>query len=143
MPSDTFRHTVAVPASPGDVWKALQQADTWSGIGPIDEVWDAEHDEDGGLLGYRWSAAAAGRIWKGTARLVDARRPERMTLTLRTDEMRGSITTDLSPGPVGTDLAVTLHAEATGMLATLFWGVVVQAIGRGFPKQVDGFRERF
>jgi carbon monoxide dehydrogenase subunit G len=143
MPADTYQHTTSVSAPPEAVWDALQHADAWAGIGPIDDVWDSEHDPDGTLAGYRWSANAAGRSWKGTARRTDASRPARMSLKLETDEMRGTITTDLVSGPAGTELTVTLRAEATGMLATLFWGVISSAIGRGFSRQVEAFGGRF
>ena len=66
MPSDSFSHTTTVSASPDAVYSSLQDPDTWKGIGPIDEVWDATHD-DGRLASFRWSARAAGRSWAGNA----------------------------------------------------------------------------
>ena len=143
MPADTFRHTVTVPALSATVRTALQEAETWAGIGPIDEVWAADHDDGGNLTGFRWSARAAGRRWEGAARLVETNRPHSMTLGLRTDEMAGSITCRLTPDHEGTTLSVVLRAEATGMTATLFWGVIATAIGRGFPVQVEAFGRRF
>ena len=67
MPSDTFSHTVTVSATPESIYSALQHPDTWRGIGPIDDVWDATHEGDR-LAGFKWSTRAAGKSWEGTAR---------------------------------------------------------------------------
>ncbi|NQV08035.1 SRPBCC family protein [bacterium] len=144
MPGDTFSHTAAVNADIPDIWSALQTADTWAHIGPVTKVWDERHDDDGNLAGYRWSADAAGRQWEGTARTEELLVGERMSLTLKSPELRGTLTTDLETTEDGiTQLTVTLEARAVGMLATLFWGVVKQAIGSGLPHQVDEFAARF
>jgi carbon monoxide dehydrogenase subunit G len=143
VPSGTFSHAVTVPAAPADVWTRLQDAETWSGIGPIDAVWDATHDGDGVIAGYRWSATAAGRPWKGTARTTDAVPDERLTLSLKSSEMRGTLTTEISPNGSGSHLTVTMKVETVGMLSTLFWSVVRTAMEHGLPKQVEVFGEKF
>jgi carbon monoxide dehydrogenase subunit G len=141
MASGTFAHTVTVDIEPDDVWGALQRAETWAGIGPIDEVWDAEHAADGSLRSYRWRADAAGRRWEGTAVTSDADPPDTMSMALETAEMRGTITVAVEGrGPAA--VTVTLEAEATGMLAALFWGVISAAISRGLPQQVEEFAAR-
>ncbi|HSG79232.1 MAG TPA: SRPBCC family protein [Acidimicrobiia bacterium] len=143
MPSGTFSHAVVVRARPADVWTRLQDAETWSGIGPIDDVWDATHGDDGVISGYRWSATAAGRSWKGTARTTEAVPEERLTLTLTSSEVRGTLTTKVSPTGEGSHLTVTLKVETVGMLSTLFWGVVRTAMEHGLPKQVEDFGAKF
>jgi carbon monoxide dehydrogenase subunit G len=143
VPSGTFSHAVAVPASPDEVWARLQAADTWSGIGPIDTVWDASHDDDGVIAGYRWSATAAGREWKGTARTASAVPGERLTLGLKSSEMQGTLTTEIAANGHGSHLTVTMKVETVGMLSSLFWGVVRTAMEHGLPKQVEEFGARF
>jgi len=132
---DTFSHTAPVKVARDRVWAALQEAATWSNIGPIDEVWDAEHADDGTLTSYRWSARAAGRIWKGTATTAETAPGERMRLDLVSPEIVGSIEVALH------DHRVTVSMEATprGMLATMFWGTVKGALERGLPDQVEAF----
>jgi hypothetical protein len=130
-----------VDVDPGAIWEALQQAQTWAGIGPIEEVWDAEHAADGSLSFYRWSADAAGRRWEGTATTTEAARPEYMTMALETAEMRGTITVGVEDeGPSA--VTVTLEAATTGLMASLFWGVISGAIERGLPRQVESFATR-
>lgn len=141
MASGRFTHTVTVAADPPAIWSALQRAETWAGIGPIDEVRDARHDAGGALRSYRWSADAAGRRWEGTATTTEAIPSERMTMALETTEMRGTITVSVQAGGPSA-VTVTLDAETTGMLATLFWGVISTAIKHGLPGQVEGFAAR-
>jgi carbon monoxide dehydrogenase subunit G len=143
MPSGTFSHHVVVAAAPDDVWSRLQEADTWSGIGPIDRVWEATHDGEGVISGYRWSATAAGREWKGTARTTSAVPGEHLTLGLKSSEMRGSLTTEIAPNGNGSHLTVTMKVETVGMLSSLFWGVVRSAMEQGLPRQVEDFGARF
>jgi uncharacterized protein YndB with AHSA1/START domain len=143
MPSSRFEHTATAAAPPDRVWAALQEADTWAGIGPIERVWDAVH-RDGMLAGYRWSTNAAGRRWEGSARTIEAVPGESITLALHSPEVNGSLTAALAAdGEDGTTVTVTLHAESVGLLSTMFWGAVAGAIGNGFPGHVEEFAARF
>lgn len=132
---DTFSHTAPVTAARDRVWEALQKADTWSNIGPIDDVWDAEHAEDGTLMSYRWSARAAGRSWKGTATTAETAPGRWMRLDLASPEIVGAITVELHHHRV----TVSMEAAPRGMLATMFWGTVREALERGLPRQVEAF----
>ena len=132
---DTFCHTATVNASPAEVWTALQRAETWKNIGPIEEVWDAEHDSEGSLTGYRWSAHAAGRTWKGHARTTESEREKRLHLALDSPEIHGMITVDIGTG----EITVSMIAEPKGPLATIFWGTVRRALQSGLPGQVEAF----
>ena len=143
MPAGTFSHAVSVPATPDTIWTRLQEAETWSGLGPIDDVWDAAHREDGVIDGYRWAATAGGRRWEGTARTAEVITGEKLTLSLRSSEMRGTLTTDISPNGGGSHLTVTMRVEAVGMLSTLFWNVVKTALDHGLSKQVEAFGAQF
>lgn len=142
MPSDTFSHTTTATASLDDIYAALQDPATWRGVGPIDDVWDATHDDDS-LASFRWSARAAGRSWEGTAeRISDAHAPS-MALLLDSPEIAGRITIDLAANGAGTDLTVTLLTQSKGLLAGMFWGVIADALRSGLPRQVDEFGGRF
>jgi len=142
VPSDTFTHTTNVTAAPDDVYAALQDPETWQGVGPIDSVWEAVSDE-GRLSSFRWSATAAGRSWEGSASRVDGVKPPSMGLALDSPEIAGRITIGLSTNGSGTDLTVTLVARSKGLLAGMFWGVIADALGSGFSGQVDEFGSRF
>lgn len=120
------------------VWQALQEPETWAGLGPITAVWDAEMSDDGHLAGFSWSADGPRKI-EGTATTLQALAPELMVMSLDATEIVGTLTTELQPDGRGTMLTVVLSVEAKGMLATLFFGVISEALGRGLPGQVDGF----
>jgi hypothetical protein len=132
---DTFTHTALVDAPKAAVWSALQRAETWKNIGPIEEVWDATHAEDGSLAGYRWSARAAGRTWKGVATTFESVREHRMRLALESPEIHGGITVDIGTGKI----TVSMDAAPKGALATMFWGTVRRALQSGLPAQVEAF----
>lgn len=142
MPSDTFTHSVSVEATPETIHAALQNPETWKGIGPIDDVWDASHHGDE-LAGFSWSARAAGKTWEGTARRSGDDGIDSMTLDLDSPEIGGSITVSVEPTDAGTSLTVTLDAHSKGLLAGMFWGVVANALRRGLARQVDSFGDRF
>ena len=139
MPISTFQHSVTTAANADSIWAALQDAATWGGIGPIEKAWDAEHDENGSLQSYRWSANAAGRPWKGTARTTAAAAGESMEMAIATKEIRGTVTIALTRDGESTDVTVKLQAEPAGMMATLFWGAVKETIASGFRQQVEEF----
>jgi hypothetical protein len=133
--ADTFSHTVPVGAPAARVWEALQDAQTWSNIGPIDAVWDSEHTADGTLARYRWSANAAGRSWKGTATTAEAHPGVRMRLDLTSSEIVGAIAVELHQDFI----TVSMEASPRGFLATMFWGTVKAALESGLPEQVEAF----
>jgi hypothetical protein len=137
MPLATFRHTAEAAAAPSDIWPTLQDAATWAAVGPISEVWDAEHDDEGALRSFRFRTEAGGRSWEGTARTVVAEAPEKMDLVLSTDEIRGRVGVELGLDGKRTLVSVRLEVEPAGMLATLFWSVVRQAISTGFKDGVE------
>ncbi|HSL82972.1 MAG TPA: SRPBCC family protein [Thermoanaerobaculia bacterium] len=142
MPHAGFEHHAAAPAPPDRAWAALQDAATWDGLGPIAGVWDAAHGEDGGLRSFRFRAAVAGRSFEGTARAAATRPGEEMTLRLDTGEVRAVLTAALSAAGDGTGVAVRLDVEPAGMLATLFWRVVRDAVASEFAPQVEALASR-
>ena len=142
MPSDTFSHTVTVSATPESIYSALQHPDTWRGIGPIDDVWDATHEGDR-LAGFKWSTRAAGKSWEGTARRGTDRAAGEMTLDLDSSEIAGTIAVTLEPEGDSTALTIKLSARSKGLLAGMFWGVVADTLRKGLPTQVEAFSQQF
>lgn len=142
MPPDSFSHTVAVAATPDDLWLALQDADTWEGIGPLDAVWDSSHDTEGTLTGYRWSVTAAGKRWEGTASRTALEPGRSLRLALDSSEITGAI--EVSIEAAGSSrLTVTLEASPKGVLATMFWGIVRDALRSGLETHVDAFAQTY
>lgn len=143
MPLATFRHSAASTAAAAGIWDALQAAEVWGGMSLIDSVSDAVQDEEGRLVSFQFTTTAGGRTWAGTAKTVVAVSGERMYLTLITKEIRGRIGIELINEAGQTTVSVRLEVEPAGMLATLFWGVVREAITSGFNRQVEQFAASF
>ena len=144
MPRASYAHTVTVPATAAATWERLQLADTWSRIGPVEKVWDEVIDAAGVLRSYRWSTRVGPREYTGTAKTTEAVPRELMRIALDAGELRGTLSTKLSPnGRNDTHLEVSLEIEPRGTLAILFFGVISDAVGRGLPSQVEGFAAAF
>jgi len=142
VPTDTFSHTAPASGSAGTIYSALQDPDTWKGIGPIDDVWDARHG--GELLeSFRWSARAAGRDWEGSARRTAHSEGSSITFSLDSSEIAGELSVQTRDTKVGAELTVTLTARSKGFLAGMFWGVISEALRDGFASQVTAFATRF
>ena len=138
MPRASFSHSVQLTSSAASAWDALQTATTWSGIGPVDEVWDAAHGADGTLDSFRWSAHVGPTKYQGSAVVAIADSPHHMKLNLDSSELTGSLITDIEEGD-SPFLAVTLEVVSKGTMASLFFPIIAEAIGRGLPDQVERF----
>lgn len=120
------------------MWAALQDAATWSGIGPVDDVWDAAHDEDGLLASFSWSAHVGPTKYKGSAKVTVAAEPHHMKLHLDSSELTGALIADIDEDESAT-LMVTLEVASKGAIASMFFPIIAEAIGRGLPQQVEEF----
>lgn len=138
VPKASFSHNVPLTKPPSEVWLALQDAATWSGIGPVDDVWDAAHDEAGGLESFQWSAHVGPTKYKGSADVAVAAEPHHMKLNLTSSELTGALIADIEAGD-SPALIVTLEVASKGALASMFFPVIAEAIGRGLPRQVEEF----
>lgn len=138
MPRASFSHNVELARSVQEVWETLQDAATWSGIGPVDDVWDPAHDDSDQLESFRWSAHVGPTKYKGSAVVAIADAPHHMKLNLDSSELTGSLIADLddSDPPI---LVVTLEVVSKGTMAALFFPLIAEAIGRGLPDQVEAF----
>jgi hypothetical protein len=144
MPSANSAHSVSVARSADDLWQLLQDADTWSNIGPVERVWDPVHDESGTLTSYRWSTTVAGRQYRGTATTISATPGSLMKLELDGGEVVGVLTTSLTPNaaPDHTTVEVALEVSSRGTLSAMFFPLIADAIDRGLPGQVEAFATR-
>ena len=125
------------------MWDRLQDPETWRRIGGIDEIWDADADGAGHLLGFKWRANAASRRIVGTARTTEMANPRLMIMALETGEMTGGITAEISPEQGATRLDVTLDFTSRGMIASLFFPLISTVLGEGLERQVDEFGASF
>ena len=140
MPRATFTHQATALAGTEEVWTALQTAETWANIGPVEDVRDPEIDDTGHLRSFRWSATVASRRYPATARVSKLAPNERMKLDLDAREVVGSLEAHLEPNGDGTTIVtVTLEVVSRGTLSTLFFPVVSEAIAKGLPTQVEHF----
>lgn len=142
MPSDAFQHTATAGTDPETVWAALQRASTWQGFGLMEETTD-EVVEDGHLRSFSWTAVAGGRRHQGRARVTAAEPGRSITLALDATEIAGEIVITLTPSGAGTGVTVHLTARSRGLLASMFWGIVAEALRRGLPEQVERFAATF
>ena len=135
MPRASFSHSVELTRPSDEVWLTLQDATTWSGIGPVDSVWEPVHADDGTLESFQWSAHVGPTSYKGSAVIAAAIAPTHMELSLDSSELKGSLIADIDDSePTG--LAVTLEVASKGTMGALFFPLIAEAIGRGLPEQV-------
>lgn len=142
MPESTFAHTAHAAATPAHIWNALQDAETWLGLGVMDAVSNPVV-EQGRLTSFNWTAVAAGTRHRGRSRTIDAVPGQLMVLALDSAEVAGEIAVALDAEAAGTAVTVTLTARSRGLIAGMFWGKVSAALGKGLVEQVDRFAAGF
>jgi hypothetical protein len=136
VPSATFTETIDVHAVPEDVWDRLQVPGIWASVGPVQKVWDPTID-DGVLRNFKWSTNIGGKVYEGVGTALEHDRPHRYVRDLDAGEMAGKISTDLTAGnPGGTTAEVSIELRSKGMLSSLFFPAIKNAVGSGFPEQV-------
>lgn len=142
MPSQTFTHTASTPVSPQEAWAALDDPSTWEGISGVDHVTDSERDEEGRLASFSFETTIGGRPYRGVALRDERVEGSRLVWLIQSPDVGGSIDVSLSPLEAGTDVTVALTVSIEGFLASLFFPVITQALGRGFPEAVEHFVAR-
>jgi hypothetical protein len=137
MPAATFTHTVASTASVDDAWAALQQPDTWAGIGPVSSVSDPEYVADGTLSAFRWIAILGGKAYHGTAETTSYQAPERFELTMDNSEIAGDVVARIEAADSGCLVTVEITFRTKGMLSAMFFPAIKTALAAGFPQQIE------
>lgn len=138
MPRASFSHTAELHRPASAVWAELQDAATWAGIGPVDEVWEPVVGDDGALARFRWSAHVGPTKHEGSAEVTVSNPPHHMKLNLDSSELAGSLIADIATGEAP-QLVVTLEIISKGTMAALFFPLIAEAVGRGLPDQVESF----
>ncbi len=140
MPKSRFTHRAVAAAPAHTVWQRLQEPATWAALGPVKDVWDPRHDDTGALRSYRWKTVVGPRTYLGSATVVHSEPDRLMELRLDGSEVAGNLTAELTADTdASTTVTVTLAIESVGVLSTLFFPIVSEAVGRGLPAQVDTF----
>lgn len=142
MPSETFAHHVHIEASPSEVWARLQVPETWTGLGPVQKVWDPQWRDDGVLAGYRFAAEAGPQRFEGRATTRVAEAPERLVVGIHAKSFTGELRAQLTPNATGTDAAIELSIGTDDFLMGLVFGIVAGTIRREFPSQVEGLADQ-
>jgi carbon monoxide dehydrogenase subunit G len=136
MPSATFSESTEIDATPEEVWDRLQAPIIWESVGPVENVWDPT-TEDGVLRTFKWSTNIGGKVYEGVGTALEHDRPSRYVIDLDAGEMAGKVAVNLSQGnPGGTDAEVSIELRSKGMLSSLFFPAIKNAVGSGFPEQV-------
>ena len=143
MPSATYTHSAVAAQAIDVVWGRLQEAPTWSEIGPIDEVTDPVHVE-GALQSFRWAATVGPSRYRATATVLRSDPPNLMRVRLDAGEVTGDLEARLEPdGDDHTAVHITLQISSRGILSTMFFPAISQAVGQGLPDQVAAFAASF
>ena len=121
------------------MWAALGDPKTWEGISGVDRVTDSERDEHGRLASFSFETTIGGRPYRGVARPGERVEGSRVVWLIESPDVGGSIDVSLVPLDLGTSVTVALTVSVEGFLASMFFPVISQALGRGFPEAVDDF----
>ncbi|MEA1903286.1 MAG: hypothetical protein U9N56_07155 [Actinomycetota bacterium] len=139
MPRDSFVHAATTTASRPDVWAALQEPQTWEGIGGVDRVYNPVVDSDGQLRGFDFDTVVAGKPYVGKATPHNREEGRTMAWNIENSEIRGITQIELSDHQGGTEVTVSLEVESKGLLSTIFFGAITKTIGSGLPRTVEEF----
>jgi len=137
MPEATYTHGVVTTATVEQAWTALQDPGTWSNIGPVASVSDPEYADDGTLVRFNWVANIGGKAYPGVAQTTAYTKPDRFELTMDTSEIAGDIVARLAQADGGCDVTVEITFRTKGMLSAMFFPAIRQALGTGFPQQIE------
>jgi carbon monoxide dehydrogenase subunit G len=142
MPSARFSHQATTSADVDEAWAALQRPDTWGQLAGVQDVSSPSHSAHGLLEQFLFVVAVAGQRYSGTATTVRHTPLEEMALNIRSSELEGTITVALAPIDASTELNVSLELAPKGLLSTMFFPAITQAIGGGLGRQVDDLAAR-
>lgn len=139
MPTASHSHTATAAADVGAIWLRLNDPETWAGLGLVEKIDEADVSSDGTLVGFSWHTSIGPRRITGTANVTESELDEALTLALDAGELVGTISARLAPNGDGSDLTVTVDITSRGGMASLFFPVISEVLGRGLPNQVEEF----
>lgn len=132
----SFDHQALAAAPPEAVWRRLQDPETWATVAGVDTTSEHVHHGDR-LTAFRFTTSVGGMTYRGTARVTEALITQRMTLTISTNELTGTITVALEERAPGTALMVGMRVEPVGMLGSVMFPAVRSAVSDGFTDSVE------
>lgn len=136
MPEASYVHQASACATPGTVWSSLQDPAVWQIVAGVESTSHHAHDGDT-LQSFRFTTSIGGVGYQGEARVTAADTGERMTLSIRSNQVTGEITVILTGGHVGTRLTVEMQIRPAGMVGSMLFPVVTGAVSRGFEESVE------
>lgn len=140
--ADTFTHSAQLHVARPTAWTSLQDPATWAGIAGVDEIRDARFTDDGTLAGYAFTVQAGPHTVRGSATTVLVAPNSTMRIDIASAEMTGWIQATLAGEDHAPVVTVDLSMRPKGLLATMFYPLIAQAVGREFPAHVQGFADR-
>lgn len=140
MPEATFRHRVVADVTSDHAWERLQDPTTWASVAGVDHTTGHQH-ENGLLKGFQFTAHIAGVSYRGTAHVTHSEPAEAMTVSISSNELRGSIAVDLAVDGAGTAVDVTMRMRPAGLVGSMVFPLVTGAVESGFPASVERFAD--
>ena len=137
MAQATFSHTVAVTVSNQEAWDALQNPQTWAGIGPISSVSNPVTQSDGVLKSFDWVAMVGSKAYDGKAWVTGYDLMSRYELTMDSSEIAGDVIATITPSDDGCDVTIEITFRTKGMLSAMFFPAIKSALASGFPQQIE------
>jgi len=123
-----------------EAWRALQDPQTWAAIAGVDQINDVGYAADGSLAGYAFKVTVGIHTIRGSAKTVEAVAPRLMRLAISSAELTGWVQAAIGETFAGSpELTVSLSMRPRGLLATMFYPIIVQTAGSEFPGQVRRF----
>lgn len=131
-----YSHSVRTSASVEAVWEALQQPDVWASVAGVDDT-SNHRNLNGRLSGFDFSTSIAGMTYRGSARVSQAVPGRSMTLSIRSNEVIGTIQVAFDDTDEGTDLDVSMQISPNGLVGAMVFPAVSSALRTGFPESVE------
>ena len=137
MAQATFSHTVNVAVSNQEAWDALQDHNTWAGIGPVSSVSNPVLQDDGVLKSFDWVADVGSKAYDGTAWVNGYDKISRYELTMDSSEIAGDVVATLEPVDDTCDVTIEITFRTKGILSAMFFPAIKSALASGFPQQIE------
>ena len=142
MPTEAFRATATTNTDPAGAWEAMQQPEAWEGIAGVERVTGPEFHADGSLARFRFEAEVGGKSYPGVAEVAESAPARSMTLQLATSELAATVGLALQDVDGGTEITIELTIRTSTFMASLFFPLVADVIGRGLPTAAEDFARR-
>lgn len=105
----------------------------------MNRIEHATFDHESNLTGYRFVVDIAGTAYRGTAVRGNWDPPHRMAMAIESEQLTGQINVKVSTTPSGTEVKVEMAMEPVGILGSMVFPVLTNAVAKGFPEAVERF----